>query len=223
MTPSAAPGEQEDGELRRAAQPHPLDVVFDVLGHASIVPPSGRRRATRAGQGRSGSRSETSARMPEARMRPAAAASAHCSSPSREGDPGRGVGLDDVRRGAAGVPGTLDDLHRAERRHAHLDAVPRRLLGEQLQQVAHGGREIRAGGQRMPRALPHAASAARPSSVVILRGMAPRYAVSQAQSWSLRVPVVRDRCPRRAIRTSRDRLSCDTRRVATEPLGRLAG
>ena len=133
---------------------------------------------TLRGQGRSGSRSETSARMPEARMRPAAAASAHA--PRRgERDPGRRVGLDDVRRRAAGVPRTLDDLHRAERRDAHLDAVPGRLLGQELQQVAHGGREVGAGGQGCRAAARTPSSAARPSSVVILRGMAPRYAVSQ--------------------------------------------
>ena len=162
-----------------------------------------RRRRTRVNssaigrQGRSGSRSDTSARMPEARMRPAAAASAHCSVAERERDPGRGVGLDDVRRRAAGVPRTLDDLHRAERRHPHLDAVTRRLLDEQLQQVAHGGREIGAGrGGGCRAAARTAASAARPSSVVILRGMlhgTPCVPVRDAAaSATVRAPAIRD-------------------------------
>ena len=38
--------------------------------------------------------------------------------------PGRRVGLDDVGRGAAGVPRSLDALHGGERRDAYLERVP---------------------------------------------------------------------------------------------------
>ena len=40
--------------------------------------------------------------------------------------PGARVGLDDVRRRAAGVPGPVEALHGPERRHPHLDAAPGR-------------------------------------------------------------------------------------------------
>lgn len=58
-----------------------------------------------------------------------------------EGEPGRRIHLDDVGRGSPGVTRTRDALHGAERRHTHFDRVARRPLGEQLQQVAHRGRE----------------------------------------------------------------------------------
>ena len=142
--------EQEDRELRGAAQPHPLDVVLDVLGHASIVPPpaAAGTRATVAvgvrGAAAAGPTRRRGCRTPGCgrRMRHPPTAS----SPSARAIQVAGVGLDDVRRRAARVPRPLDDLHGAERRHPHLDAVPGRLLGQQLQQVPHGRREIGARG-----------------------------------------------------------------------------
>ena len=53
-----------------------------------------------------------------------------------EGQPGQRIGLDDVGRGAAGVPGTRDALHRAVRRDPHLDGATRRRRGELLEQEA---------------------------------------------------------------------------------------
>ena len=61
----------------------------------------------------------------------------------RDRDPGGGVHLHDVRRSPPRVPRPLDHLHGSERRDAHLDAVARRLLIEQLKQVAHRGGELR--------------------------------------------------------------------------------
>ena len=60
----------------------------------------------------------------------------------RERDPGRCVGLDDVRRSAARVARALDHLHGTERRHPDLDRAAGRLLDEQLQQIPHRGREV---------------------------------------------------------------------------------
>ena len=48
------------------------------------------------------------------------APSAQSVRPGGEPDPGQRVGLDDVRRGAAGVPGPLDALHDGVRRDPHL-------------------------------------------------------------------------------------------------------
>jgi len=62
--------------------------------------------------------------------------------PRREVDEGRGIHLDDVGRGPAGVTWPLDDLCRPEWGNADLDSRARRLLGEQLKQVAHGRRGL---------------------------------------------------------------------------------
>ena len=58
----------------------------------------------------------------------------------REGEPGRGIHLDHIRRRPPGVPRALDCLHSTERRHPNFDRVARSLLGQQLQQVTDGGR-----------------------------------------------------------------------------------
>ena len=67
----------------------------------------------------------------------------------RQAQPGLGVGLDDVGRGAPGVPWALEALHRAERRHPHLDAATGGAHPELLEGVAHGGARARLG--RRPR------------------------------------------------------------------------
>ena len=58
------------------------------------------------------------------------------------------VGLDDVGRRAPGVPRTLDALHRAERRHAHLDGATRRPGGQLLEQIARRVAQVGAGCRR---------------------------------------------------------------------------
>ena len=63
----------------------------------------------------SGSCGVRSDRSPDARTRPAATASANVSRPAGQRQPGVGVGLDDGRRRAAGVPGALDALDRGDR------------------------------------------------------------------------------------------------------------
>jgi hypothetical protein len=64
----------------------------------------------------------------------------------RQSQPGRGIRLDDIWRGPARVPRTLDRLDSAERWDANLDRVARRLLGQKLEQVPHGrGRRIPTG------------------------------------------------------------------------------
>ena len=171
------PDEQEDRELRcasaRAAarpglrlcsgsMPPSVPPRVAPVGHTSIAR-AGAGACGRARQGRSGSRSDRSARVPEARMRPAAAASVHCSSPGRERDPGRGIRLDDVRRRAAGVARTLDHLDGAERRHAHLDAVPGAFSASSCSRYRTAvARSVRAAADAAPAART-AASAARPS------------------------------------------------------------
>jgi hypothetical protein len=68
-------------------------------------------------------------------------------------EPGCGIRLDHVRWGAAGVTGALNRLHGTEWRHPHFNRVARRLLCEQLQQVADGRRRrlsARSGAQRGP-------------------------------------------------------------------------
>ncbi len=57
-----------------------------------------------------------------------------------EREPGRRIHLDHVGRRAAGVPRTLDGLHRTERWDANLDRVAGCLVGQKLEQIAHGGR-----------------------------------------------------------------------------------
>ena len=53
-------------------------------------------------------------------------------------EPGRGIRLDNVWRGAAGVPPTLNDLDGTERWHPHLDGASRCAIGEALQGPTNG-------------------------------------------------------------------------------------
>ena len=103
-------------------------------GRGHHVLPAGSAGSRRV----SGSRASRCARVPLTRSRPPASASAHAQVARREPQPRLGIRLHDVRRGAAGVGGTLDALHRPERRHPHLDASARCPGAELLEGVAHG-------------------------------------------------------------------------------------
>ena len=53
-------------------------------------------------------------------------------------EPGHRIRFDNIRRGAAGVPQTLNDLDGTERRHPNFNGAPRRAIGEALQGPPNG-------------------------------------------------------------------------------------
>ena len=91
-------------------------------------------------------------RSPLAMIRPLPIAVVPVELAGRQRDPGRGVGLDDGRRGAARVPHAGDDLRCGVRRNADLDGVAGRTLGEHGQEVL-GEQLSSAGGARCERRL----------------------------------------------------------------------
>ena len=116
----------------------------------------------------SGKKPDRSARSPLARTRPAATASRPSDVPPvASHSQVIGVGLDDVGRRAPGVPRAPDALHRAVRRHAHLDGATRRPGGQLLEQDSaprRAGRPAAEGCAASARV-----SAARPASGSVRR------------------------------------------------------
>ena len=120
------------GSTRRGSRRRRLGRRSAAGRRAPRDPRSGRAQ-DRARAACSGSHSRRSARSPDARIRPSATASSQVSAPVASAEPGLRIGLDDVRRGAAGVTRTLDGLHRTVRRDADLDRVARRDVGQLLE------------------------------------------------------------------------------------------